>query len=118
MRRGEESLRLELARRRAATPEERARVPVPPGPTASAPLPLLLAAAVVLGVGAGLARLARKRRCGGYQATQRIATGGIERRDATLFQPPPAWPPRLLLGSSVRLFGDSRRALVARLSWA
>ncbi len=33
MARGEESLRLELARRRAATPEERARVPAPPGPT-------------------------------------------------------------------------------------
>jgi hypothetical protein len=31
MRKGEESLRLELARRRAATPEERARVPPPPG---------------------------------------------------------------------------------------
>lgn len=33
MARGEESLRLELARRRAATPEERARVAAPPGPT-------------------------------------------------------------------------------------
>jgi hypothetical protein len=33
MARGEESLRLELARRRARTPEERARVPEPPGPT-------------------------------------------------------------------------------------
>lgn len=33
MRRGEESLRLELARRRARTPEEAARVPPPPGPT-------------------------------------------------------------------------------------
>lgn len=33
MRRGEESLRLELARRRAATPAERARVPPPPGPS-------------------------------------------------------------------------------------
>jgi hypothetical protein len=33
MARGEESLRLELARRRARTPEERARVPAPPGPT-------------------------------------------------------------------------------------
>jgi hypothetical protein len=33
MRKGEESLRLELARRRAATPEERARIPAPPQPT-------------------------------------------------------------------------------------
>ena len=33
MRMGEESLKLELIRRRAATPEERARIPSPPGPT-------------------------------------------------------------------------------------
>lgn len=33
MRRGEESLRLELLRRRAASPEERTRVGRPPGPT-------------------------------------------------------------------------------------
>ena len=33
MARGEESLNLELARRRARTPEERALVPAPPGPT-------------------------------------------------------------------------------------
>lgn len=33
MRKGEESLRLELARRAAATEEERARVPSPPGPS-------------------------------------------------------------------------------------
>jgi hypothetical protein len=32
MKRGEESLKLELARRRASTPEEAARVPPPPGP--------------------------------------------------------------------------------------
>ncbi|HEX2078696.1 MAG TPA: SRPBCC family protein [Longimicrobium sp.] len=35
MARGEESLRLELARRRAASEEERARIPAPPGPTPS-----------------------------------------------------------------------------------
>jgi hypothetical protein len=35
MARGEESLRLELARRRAATPEARALVPAPPGPTST-----------------------------------------------------------------------------------
>jgi hypothetical protein len=33
MARGEESLKLEIARRRAATPEQRARIPAPPGPT-------------------------------------------------------------------------------------
>jgi hypothetical protein len=33
MARGEESLKLELARRRARTPEEAARIPAPPGPT-------------------------------------------------------------------------------------
>lgn len=33
MARGEESLKLELARRRAATPEERAKIAAPPGPT-------------------------------------------------------------------------------------
>ena len=33
MRMGEESLKLELLRRRTTTPEERAHIPVPPGPT-------------------------------------------------------------------------------------
>ncbi|HEX8495029.1 MAG TPA: hypothetical protein VF658_19470 [Pyrinomonadaceae bacterium] len=33
MQRGEESLKLELARRRARTPEEAARIPAPPGPS-------------------------------------------------------------------------------------
>jgi hypothetical protein len=33
MRMGEESLKLELMRRHATTPEERARIPPPPGPT-------------------------------------------------------------------------------------
>ena len=36
MRKGEESLRLELARRRAATPAERDQIPPPPGPTTAA----------------------------------------------------------------------------------
>ena len=58
MRHGEESLKLELARRRAATPEERARIPAPPGPTTTSPIPLLGAVAGVLGAGAGLAYLA------------------------------------------------------------
>lgn len=41
MARGKESLALELARRHAATPRERARIPVPPGPVTPA-TPLLL----------------------------------------------------------------------------
>ena len=54
MAKGEESLRLELARRHAATPEERAGIPAPPGPTTSSPLPLMLG---MLGAGAGLVYL-------------------------------------------------------------
>lgn len=54
---GERSLRLELQRRRAATPEERARVPAPPGPTTSSSLPLLLG----LLAGAGLIYLLARR---------------------------------------------------------
>jgi hypothetical protein len=45
MRRGEESLELELARRRAATPAERSRIPAPPAPAEVSPT-------LVLGVGA------------------------------------------------------------------
>jgi hypothetical protein len=52
MAKGGESLRLELARRHAATPEERALVPAPPPPTTTSPVPLLLgtAAAALLGI--------------------------------------------------------------------
>jgi hypothetical protein len=52
MAKGEESLRLELARRYAATPEERALIPAPPPPTTTSPVPLLLgtAAAALLGI--------------------------------------------------------------------
>ncbi len=45
MRMGEKSLQLELARRRAATPQERATIPAPPPPTT--PTPFYLAAAAV-----------------------------------------------------------------------
>jgi hypothetical protein len=48
MAQGERSLKLELARRHAATPEERARIPAPPGPTTSSPLLPLLGFAAVL----------------------------------------------------------------------
>lgn len=52
MAKGEESLRLELARRRAHTAAERARIPAPPGPTSTSPLPMLLVGAAILaGVG-------------------------------------------------------------------
>jgi hypothetical protein len=57
MRTGEESLRLELSRRRAATASERAKIPPPPGPTTSSPVPLI-AVCVAAGAAAwGLARL-------------------------------------------------------------
>lgn len=59
---GEESLRLELARRHAATPEERAGIPSPPGPT-PAVTPRVVATLGVVIVGAGvLYRLRRPHR--------------------------------------------------------
>jgi hypothetical protein len=62
MRRGEESLRLELARMRCATPAERARIPPPPLPTAASPLPLI-ASGVAIGAAAFfLSRRLRRRR--------------------------------------------------------
>lgn len=48
MAKGEESLRLELARRHARTAEERARIPSPPGPTTTSSRPLLLAGGAIL----------------------------------------------------------------------
>jgi hypothetical protein len=65
MRRGEESLRLELERRRAATPADRARIPAPPLPSSAAPLILAGVAAGVLAFGLGrllLGRRGRRRR--------------------------------------------------------
>ena len=53
---GERSLKLELARRHAATPEELARIPAPPGPTTSSPLPLLLWVAAALALAYALLR--------------------------------------------------------------
>jgi hypothetical protein len=64
MARGEESLKLELARRRAKTPEERAAIPAPPGPAfASAASLAVGAATAVAGLGVIL-RLIRVRRQG------------------------------------------------------
>ncbi len=48
MAKGEESLRLELARRHAATPEERARIPAPPPPTTTSPVPILAGTVAVM----------------------------------------------------------------------
>ncbi|MFN2385114.1 MAG: SRPBCC family protein [Thermoanaerobaculia bacterium] len=62
MRRGEESLVLELARRRAATPGDRERVPPPPRATTSSPLPALAAAAAVLLLAGAILRAASRRR--------------------------------------------------------
>jgi hypothetical protein len=56
MNQGERSLKLELARRHAATPEELARIPAPPGPTTSSPLPLLLGFAAALALAYALLR--------------------------------------------------------------
>lgn len=59
MRRGEVSLVLELARRRAATPEDRARVPFPPGPSRTALPALAAGAAAVVLIGAAVRRISR-----------------------------------------------------------
>ena len=69
MRKGEESLRLELARRRATTAAERAQIPAPPPATTTSSLPLL-ASMVLLG--------------GTIYAVARRAT----RKTKRLFEPP------------------------------
>jgi hypothetical protein len=57
MAQGEESLDLELARRHAATAEERALIPAPPGPTSVAPGAVLVAlVAMIAGAGWALRR--------------------------------------------------------------
>lgn len=61
MARGEESLKLELARRRARTAAERAAIPAPPPPTTSSPIPMLAASAAGLSLLLlGARRLARR----------------------------------------------------------
>jgi hypothetical protein len=50
MAKGEESLKLELARRHAANQEELALIPAPPKPTPSSPLPLLVATTAIVAV--------------------------------------------------------------------
>jgi len=56
MAQGERSLKLELARRHATTPEGLARIPAPPGPTTSSPLLLLLGFAAALALAYALLR--------------------------------------------------------------
>lgn len=54
MAKGEESLKLELLRRRATTAEEIARIPAPPKPTTTSPIPLLLSSTAVVALVASL----------------------------------------------------------------
>jgi hypothetical protein len=62
MARGEESLELELARRRTGTPAERNRIPAPPGPARASPA-LVLGAGTALGLAVfGLVRLVSRPR--------------------------------------------------------
>ncbi len=62
MAQGEESLKLELARRRATTDEARAAVPPPPGPVTYAAVTLIAGAALVGGTLASLLMRSRRRR--------------------------------------------------------
>jgi hypothetical protein len=61
MARGEESLKLELQRRHAATPEARARVPPPPGATFTAPATTLAATALLAGAARAAYHALRRR---------------------------------------------------------
>jgi hypothetical protein len=62
MRKGEESLKLELARRHATTLAELALIPPPPGPAQSTPILLAATAAAVAGLFAVALLLARRPR--------------------------------------------------------
>lgn len=60
MEKGEESLKLELARRQAKTEAERALIPAPPPPTTTSSLPLLAGLVAILVTVGGLGYLALK----------------------------------------------------------
>jgi len=77
MARGEESLKLELARRHAATAAERAHIHAPPGPTSASPFALLAGAgALALAAGTLLARRRRGERLDALaEAKMPAATG-------------------------------------------
>ncbi len=57
MAKGEESLKLEIARRHASSPQEKALIPPPPRPTLMAGSPLLIGAAVLTAIIGGLGYL-------------------------------------------------------------
>ncbi len=57
MRRGEESLVIELARRRAASTAERVSLPAPPPPTTTSPVPLLVVGLAILAGTLGISRM-------------------------------------------------------------
>jgi len=59
--RGEESVALELQRRRARSDEARAMIAAPPGPTTRSTLPITLGLSGVVGVVAGAAVLVARR---------------------------------------------------------
>lgn len=61
MAKGEQSLNLELERRRAKTPEERARIAPPPAPTSTSAVPLLAGSALLVVVTYAAARRLRGR---------------------------------------------------------
>jgi len=65
MARGEESLRLELARREATSSEELARVPPPPPPTRVHPFGVMAGGVLALGLLLGLYRVAVRARAAG-----------------------------------------------------
>jgi hypothetical protein len=65
MEQGEESLKLELERRRATTDAIRARIPAPPGPVTYAGVALIGGAAAAVGGAAWLFARTRRRRRGG-----------------------------------------------------
>ena len=62
MAKGEESLKLEIARRHASSPEERALIAPPPQPTPAAGTPLLIGAAVLSAAVGGLGYLVLRSR--------------------------------------------------------
>src|SRR5579884_476912 len=57
MAKGEESLKLEIARRHASSPQEKALIPAPPQPTTTMGSPLLIGAAVLAATVGGLGYL-------------------------------------------------------------
>jgi len=75
MARGEESLKLELARRRATSDSARAAIPAPPGPVTYAGA-AIIGGAVVIGAGLGYLMLRSRRRSGFSRARSLRPTRG------------------------------------------